>query len=146
MDSKRTNAGASADGDDPVVETLSERLLRASGMFARSAGRSYSAEAWEVFYLHLATATEQLLKAVLARSNPLFIADARTGSDSMLHLAGMSDRAATPAAAVRTITVGEALGRINRIVPGYSAPDRRSRFCSRPAMGSSTGALTSAIG
>jgi hypothetical protein len=105
--------------------SVGDRLLASSARFARSAATAYSDEAWDVFYLHLATAVEQLVKAVLARAHPLFIADVRSNSregfDLLLHLCGFGQRARTPdfVAALRTITTSEALERVSLLVDGY---------------------------
>jgi hypothetical protein len=104
------------------------RLLASSTRFARSAATAYSDEQWDVFSLHLATAVEQLVKAVLARAHPSFIAEvrpnSRDGFDSLLHLCGFGHRARTPdfVAAVRTISATEALDRVGLLVDGYQPP------------------------
>lgn len=110
------------------AESVGDRLLASSTRFARSAATAYSDEDWDVFYLHLATAVEQLVKAVLARAHPSFIADVRSNSrdgfDSLLHLCGFGDRARTPSfvAAVRTITASEAVERVSLLVDHYQPP------------------------
>jgi hypothetical protein len=110
--------------------SVGDRLLASSTRFARSAATAYSDEAWDVFYLHLATAVEQLVKAVLARAHPLFIADVRSNSrdgfDLLLHLCGFGERARTPdfVAALRTITTPEALERVGLLVDGYQPPSQ----------------------
>ena len=102
-------------------------LLRKSQSFARSGVRAYAEEEWDVFHLHLATAIEQLVKSVLARANPLFIADPRGGFDTLLRLAGMPHRAAAPSPAMRTITATEALERIRRLLDPYQDPGTEVR-------------------
>ena len=72
---------------------IAERLLASSTHFARSATTAYADEAWETFYLHLGTAVEHLIKAVLADANPSYIADPKAGFDSLLHLTGMGQKA-----------------------------------------------------
>jgi hypothetical protein len=120
----RTTANPSAG----TAASVGDRLLATSARFARSAAAAYSNEEWDVFYLHLATAVEQLVKAVLARAHPSFIADvrpnSRDGFDSLLHLCGYGNRARTPdfVAAVRTITASEALERVGLLVDGYQPP------------------------
>lgn len=114
--------------DGPQGEPqISDRLLASSYSFARSAVAAYSAKSWDVFYLHLATAVEQLLKAVLARSHPSLIADTRADFDSLLHLCGLGKRARVPefVRAVRTISVSEALKRVERLVDSYQQPTPR---------------------
>jgi hypothetical protein len=104
--------------------SVADDLVHSSRSFARSAVRSYTSEEWPLYYLHLATAVEHLVKGVLAGVNPLFIADTRGGFDSILHLAGMGDRARTPdfVTAVRTIPMREALERVARVVDKYKEP------------------------
>jgi hypothetical protein len=82
------------------------------------------AGSWDIYYLHLATAVEHLVKGVLASVHPSFIADPRGDFDSLLHLTGMGHLARTPdfAGSVRTISVGEALRRVGRVVDGYQEP------------------------
>lgn len=117
-----------ADPTAGAAESVGDRLLALSGRFARSAATAYSIEEWDVFSLHLATAVEQLVKAVLARAHPSFIADvrpnSRDGFDSLLHLCGFGDRARTPdyVAAVRTISATEALERVGLLVDDYQPP------------------------
>ena len=107
--------------------SVADQLMDSSKFFARSAATAYSAESWDTFYLHLATAVEQLVKSVLAAAHPSFIADTRASFDSLLHLCGLGDRAKTPdfIAAVRTITVSQALERVARLVDGYRSPSPR---------------------
>jgi hypothetical protein len=126
---------ASATRDAAGREHTADRLLASSQAFAQSALGAYVDEQWEVFHLHLATAVEHLLKSVLARANPLFIADGRR-FDSLLHFAGMSQGAATPPSAARTITVGEALERVKLLVDDYPEPtaEVRTLLYSRNAM------------
>jgi hypothetical protein len=107
---------------------IAANLLRSSQAFARSGVRAYADEEWEVFHLHLATAIEQLVKSVLARANPLFIADARSGFDTLLRLSGMAHRASTPASAVRTVTATEALERVRRLLDPYQEPGAEVRI------------------
>jgi hypothetical protein len=111
-------------------DSVAQRLLASSTSFVRSAAAAYSSESWDVFYLHLATAVEQLVKAVLADANPSFIADTRTGFDSLLHLCGFGHRAKTPhfVSAVRTIGVSEAFERVGRLLDGYQQPPPRVRL------------------
>jgi hypothetical protein len=111
--------------------SVADNLIHSSRSFARSAMRAYTSEEWPLYYLHLATAVEHLVKGVLAGINPLFIADTRGGFDSILHLAGMGDRARTPdfVTAVRTIPMREALERVARIVDTRS-PGLTFRYCS----------------
>jgi hypothetical protein len=117
-----------ADPTAVAAGSVGDHLLASSGRFARSAAIAYSDEEWDVFYLHLATAVEQLVKAVLARAHPSFIADVRPNSkdgfDSLLHLCGYGHRARTPdfVAAARTITAPEALERISLLVENYQPP------------------------
>lgn len=113
-----TNAAEPAGPDQGVAATL----RRSSQSFARSGTRAYADETWDVFHLHMATAIEQLVKCVLARINPLFIADDRGRFDTQLHLAGMGHRASSPATAIRTITVSEALDRVRRVLDPYQEP------------------------
>lgn len=103
---------------------LHERLAGSSTYFARSAVGAYSSESWELFYLHMATAIEQLVKAVLARAHPSLIADSRANFDSLLHLCGLGDRARVPdfVAAVRTVSAMEAMQRVERLVDNYRPP------------------------
>ena len=117
--------------DGPQGELqISDRLLASSSSFARSAVTAYSAESWDVFYLHLATSVEQLLKAVLTRFHPSLIADTGADFDSLLHLCGLGERARVPqfVRAVRTISVSEALKRIERLVDSYQRPTPRLRL------------------
>jgi len=118
---------------DPIAgatASVGDRLLASSARFARSAATAYSDEEWDVFYLHLATAVEQLVKAVLARAHPSFIADvrpnSRDGFDSLLHLCGFGHRARTPdfVAAVRTISMSEAVERVGLLVDNYKPPSQ----------------------
>jgi hypothetical protein len=108
----------------PGGSGVAARLLRSSSSFARSAIAAYTAEDWDVYFLHLATAVEHLLKGAIARINPAFIADPRAKFDSLLHLTGMGDRAQSPdfLGAVRTISAADALERAARVVDGYRAP------------------------
>lgn len=103
---------------------LAQALVESSIVFAQSAASAYSSESWHLYYLHLATAVEHLVKSVLAGINPAFIADSRAGFDSLLHLCGMADKAATPdfAGVVKTITIKEALSRVGRFIPQYRQP------------------------
>lgn len=112
--------GGPARGGDGVAGGL----VRSSTSFARSAISAYAAESLDVYYLHLATAVEHLVKGVLAGVHPSFIADPRGGFDSLLHLSGMGDRAVTPnfVGAVQTITITEALKRVARVVDDYKEP------------------------
>jgi hypothetical protein len=109
-------------------ESIADRLLESSIRFARSAIAAYAEESWDVFYLHLATAVEQLMKGVLARAHPTFIADTRSNSrdtfDSLLHLAGFGHLARTPDSlvAVRTIPAEVALDRVGLFVDAYQQP------------------------
>ena len=109
---------------------IAERLLSSSRFFAQSAATAYSSESWEMFYLHLATAVEQLVKAILASAHPSLIADAKANFDSLLHLCGLGHRARTPdfVAAVRTITATEALNRVDRVADNYQQPGSRVRL------------------
>jgi hypothetical protein len=110
-------------------EPVADRLVLSSIDFAQSAVGAYCGESWEIFYLHLAIAIEQVLKAVLAAQHPSLIADAR-GFDSLLHLCGLGHHAKTPefARAVRTITANEALDRVSRFVDDYQQPPARVRL------------------
>ena len=112
------------------ADSIAERLLASSMRFARLATSAYVSEEWDLFYLHLATSVEQLLKGVLAQAHPSFIADARANFDSLLHLCGFGSRARTPdfVAAVRTVTATEALLRVERVVDGYREPSPRIRL------------------
>ena len=103
---------------------LHARLLESSSSFAQSAIAAYTAESWELYYLHLATAVELLVKAVLARAHPTLIADTRASFDSLLHLCGLGHRARVPefVAAVRTVSATEAMQRVERVVDGYRHP------------------------
>jgi hypothetical protein len=103
---------------------VATRLTRSSSSFARSAITAYASEDWDVYFLHLATAVEHLLKAAVARINPAFIADPQSKFDSMLHLTGMGDRAQSPdfLGVVRTISAKEALERAARVIDGYRPP------------------------
>jgi hypothetical protein len=107
--------------------SVADDLLASSTFFAQAAVASYVAESWELFHLHLATAVEQLIKAVLARANPVFIADPKADFDSLLHLSGLGERARNPDGlqVIRTITVTEALARIQRVALQYQPPGRR---------------------
>jgi hypothetical protein len=111
----------------PARMSVGDRLLESSTFFARSAASAYSDESWDVFYLHLSTAVEQLMKSILAQAHPALIADTHASFDSLLHLCGFGDKAKTPdfAAAVRTITAAQALDRIGRLVDGYRPPSPR---------------------
>jgi hypothetical protein len=117
-----------ADPTAGAAESVGDQLLASSARFALSAATAYSDEEWDVFYLHLATAVEHLVKAVLARAHPSFIADvrpnSREGFDSLLHLCGFGHRARTPdyVAAVRTISATDALERVGLLVDGYRQP------------------------
>lgn len=106
------------------------RLLKSSSQFAQSATAAYTTESWDVFYLHLATATELLIKARLAWAHPSLIAEARANFDSLLHLCGLGDRARNRdfARAVRTISVNDALPRVARLVEDYQPPPPNLRF------------------
>lgn len=99
-------------------------LLASSQRFSQSATAAYAAEQWDVFYLHLATAVEQLVKAALADAHPSFIADPNATFDSLLHLAGFGKRAKTPetVGVVRTITITQALERVPRLIDNYRQP------------------------
>lgn len=125
-------AAAAQQGDMPaeLSSSVATQLLTSSTFFAQSAANAYSSESWQVFYLHLATAVEQLIKAVLAQAHPSFIADPRADFDSLLHLCGLGHMARTPdfVAVVRTITVSEALQRIGRVVDDYRPPGPRVRL------------------
>lgn len=116
--------------DSVGSESVGERLLASSKFFARSAAAAYSAESWDVFYLHLATAVEQLVKSVLAQSNPSFIASKEGGFDSLLHLCGRGDRARTPefVVAVRTISASESFDRVGRLLESYREPGQGVRL------------------
>lgn len=114
-------------GEEDPAPGIAAALLRSSRSFARSGARAYAEEDWDLFHLHLATAIEHLLKCVLAGASPLFIADHRGGFDTLLHLAGMGQRASSPATAVRTISVGEALDRVRRLLDPYQEPGREVR-------------------
>jgi hypothetical protein len=104
--------------------SIPEDLLRRSMLFAQSAVAAYSSEAWDVFYLHLATAVELLAKSLLASANPSFISDPRAGFDSLLHLSGFGSRAKVPEnLAVRTISSSEALDRVGRLIDNYREPN-----------------------
>ena len=116
--------------DDVTPEgtpSVADRLLASSTFFARSAATAYASESWEVFHLHLATALDQLIKAVLASVHPSFIADTSANFDSLLHLCGFGARAQTPefVAAVRTITASVALKRVERVADDYRKPGSR---------------------
>ena len=91
-------------GMDPTVVELTERpappsvrdqLLDSATDFAHSAVAAYRGEDWPVYYLHLATALEQLVKGALAHASPAYIADARD-FDALLHLTGRGERASAP--------------------------------------------------
>ena len=112
-------AAGPATGRQPG-DTVAATLLRSSASFAQTAMAAYATGDWDVFYLHLATAVELLIKGALAHANPAFIADGRH-FDSLLHLSGMGDRASSPQSVsdVRTITVTEALERVGRLLVGY---------------------------
>lgn len=118
--------------DDPrgaeAPADIAAQLLRSSSTFARTGAAAYAAESWDVCYLHLATAVEHLVKAALARTNPLFVADQRGAFDSMLHLAGLSQRATTPISAMRTISVTEAMDRARRVIDPYQEPGTEVRL------------------
>lgn len=123
----RIDAPASKDRSGRDGEELHGRLAASSAYFARSAAAAYSSESWELYYLHMATAVEQLLKAVLARAHPSLIADSRANFDSLLHLCGLGHRARVPdfVAAVRTISATEAMQRVERLVENYRPPGAR---------------------
>lgn len=110
--------------EEPEAQGIAERLTEASRRFAQSATSAYASENWEVFCLHLATAVEQLLKAVLAGVHPSFIADPTGGFDSLLHLCGEGARAAKPEplGALRTITTKESFTRVARVIDHYEEP------------------------
>jgi hypothetical protein len=121
-----TDGRVASDGDlEP--RSVADDLVASSTFFAQSAVSSYAVESWELFHLHLATAVEQLIKAVLARANPAFIADPKADFDSLLHLSGLGERAKNPDGmqAIRTITVTDALVRIQRVAVDYQPPGRR---------------------
>lgn len=103
------------------VRQLSHQLFEASRMFARSAMSSYANEKWEFFYLHLATALEQLIKAVLVAADPVLIAEERPGFETLLHLAGYGHRAGDTDfwAGVRTVSVSQSFDRVARLVEPY---------------------------
>lgn len=103
---------------------LADELLESSRRFAQSAVAAYSAESWDVFYLHLATALEHLAKSVLASADPVLIADSRGGFDTLLHLTGHGDRARIPefAGAVKTVGLSDALERVARLIDNYKLP------------------------
>lgn len=103
---------------------LADELLDSSRRFAQSAVAAYSAESWDVFYLHLATALEHLAKSVLASADPVLIADSRSGFDTLLHLTGYGDRARIPefAGAVKTVGLSDALERVARLIDNYKLP------------------------
>lgn len=73
---------------------IATRLLASSTLFVRSAVDAYASESWETFYLHLGTAVELLIKAVLADAHPSFIADPKADFDSLLHLSGLATKPA----------------------------------------------------
>jgi hypothetical protein len=116
---QREDVSSKAAKDD-----VAGRLLATSSSFARSAITAYLAGSWDVYYLHLATAVEHLVKGALATVHPSFIADPKADFDSLLHLSGMGNRAHAPdfVRAVRTIGVDEAMRRIARITDGYQEP------------------------
>jgi len=106
---------------------VADQLIKSSSAFASSAVSAYCEESWDVFYLHLATALEQLLKAVLASTHPSLIADGRADFDSLLHLCGLGRRAKVPEfwRAVRTISASEAVARVERLAEDYEQPTPR---------------------
>jgi hypothetical protein len=128
-------------GMDPTVVELTERpappsvrdqLLDSATDFAHSAVAAYRGEDWPVYYLHLATALEQLVKGALAHANPAYIADARD-FDALLHLTGRGERASAPEfiKAAKTIPVTEALKRVGRLIDRYQPP-KTPASCCRP--------------
>ncbi len=102
--------------------SVADRLLASAAAFAGMAVAAYRDEDWPLFYIHLATALEHLVKGALAHANPAYIADARS-FDALLHLTGRGDRASKPefVEAAKTISVGEAMERAARLVDGFSA-------------------------
>lgn len=101
------------------VPTIDARLLATSSHFARTAVSAYVSESWDVFYVHLATGLELLLKGVLARLHPVLIADPKLPFDVLLHLSGFGRLAKTPASSVRTIAVTDAVKRVAQVVENY---------------------------
>jgi hypothetical protein len=107
----------------PAPPSVCNQLLNSATDFAHSAVAAYRDEDWPVYYLHLATALEQLVKGALARANPAYVADARE-FDALLHLTGRGERASAPEfiKAAKTITVTEALKRVGRLIDCYQPP------------------------
>lgn len=104
----------------PVPPPVRDQLLHSAADFAHSAVAAYRDEDWPVFYLHLATALEQLVKGALAHANPAYIADARD-FDALLHLTERGERARVPefVKAAKTIPVTDALKRVSRLIDDY---------------------------
>jgi hypothetical protein len=110
------------------IPAVTDRLLASSTRFAQSAIDAYVDEDWEVTYLHLSTAVEQLVKAALAAVHPVLIADRNAEFDTLLHLIGHHELANTPESAARTVSVTEAIKRIAQVLPGFRFPSARVRF------------------
>ena len=115
---------------EPPVEplTIADRLVQSSTRFARTAMDAYVAERWDVFYLHLSTGVEQLLKGVLASVHPTLIAEKAGDFETLLHLTGNKQLAKTPESAVRTVTVVEAIRRVGQVLSDFRQPTPRVTF------------------
>jgi hypothetical protein len=100
---------------------LRQQLLDASQLFAQSAMSAYADEKWEFFYLHLATALEQLIKAVLANADPVLIAEERPTFETLLYLAGYGPGPGDGEAfvGVKTVSISQSFERIARVVEPY---------------------------
>jgi hypothetical protein len=99
--------------DDPAQ--ISADLRASAARFGQSALEGFLREDYPLFFLHGATASEQIGKAVLAATNPTLIVDPRS-AESLLYAAGAVARPPR----VRTISVTDVLDRLVRMAPSLS--------------------------
>jgi hypothetical protein len=99
-------------------ESLNQQLTGSAAQFAQSGLRA-RADDPQIFLLHIATALEQLLKAMLASLHPSLIASPNH-FDSLLHLSGHPQHAKQDSSRLRTITMSEALTRAGQVLPAIA--------------------------
>lgn len=99
-------------------DSLNRQLTASAVQFAQSGLRARTDDP-RIFLLHIATALEQLLKAMLASLHPSLIASPNH-FDSLLHLSGHAQHAKQDASRLRTITMSEALIRAGQVLPALA--------------------------
>jgi hypothetical protein len=94
---------------------MAQGLRGSAAQFAQSALEGFLREDYPLFFVHAATASEQIGKAVLAATHPTLIVDPRS-TESLLYAAGAAARPPR----LRTIAFREVLDRLFRVAPAMT--------------------------